>query len=226
MIPLIAHPWWVNLTALIPVAAYLFWRRTGNCLSGAQLFFSALFAVAFGFLEAAVVVYLRAASDLLPGTGGKLAGTVVSSPATYQQAELLGTLSNHLLHIEVMRESATMVMLLALALLASSKTRARWAMFLWTFAIWDVVYYVGLWALVRWPASLRETDVLFLIPVPWLAPVWFPIAVSGLMIVAVLLRKRPRSNAASFAEATDLPAAQRAAKKNVALSNSDEALNS
>jgi hypothetical protein len=197
MVSLLAHPWWVNLTPLIPVVAYLSWRRGGNSLSGTQLSFGALFALAFGFLEAAVVVYLRAASGLLPGTGGKLPHVVSSSSTLFQQSQLLAGLSNHLLHIEVMRESATIVMLLALAILAGSKTPARSAMFLWTFAIWDIAYYLGLWALVRWPASLRDTDVLFLLPVPWLAPVWFPLAVSGLMILAVLFSRHPKGKSAA-----------------------------
>jgi hypothetical protein len=59
--------------------------------------------------------------------------------------------------------------------------------FLWTFAIWDIVYYAALWATVRWPLSLRDPDILFLIPVPWLSPVWFPLLVSALALVAVLL---------------------------------------
>lgn len=190
MIVFAAQPWWVNLTALIPAATYLFWRRGSNLLTSKQLLFGAVFAMAFGFLEAAVVVYLRAAIGLLPDAGGKLPYAAGTSAALYQQTQLLNGLPNRLLHIEVMRETTTMVMLASVALLASSRARARWAMFLWTFAIWDIAYYLGLWALVRWPASLRDTDVLFLIPVPWLAPVWFPVIVSGLMI-AVILTRRP-----------------------------------
>ena len=186
-----AQPWWVNLTALVPLAAFLLWRRGNNPLASKQLLFGALFSTAFGFLEASVVVYLRAATGLLPTAGSKLPEAARASVELYQQTQLLNGLPNHLLHIEVMRETATMVMLGSVALLASSRARARWAMFLWAFAIWDVAYYAGLWGLMRWPANLQETDVLFLIPVPWLAPVWFPVTVSGLMIAVVLLTKRP-----------------------------------
>lgn len=192
----VAHPWWVNLIALIPPATFLFWRRGSNPLTSNQLLLGAIFATAFGFLEAAVVVYLRAGIGLLPEAGVKLA--YAGGPAApYQQTNLLNGLSNHLLHIEVMREATTMVMLASVALLASARARGRWAMFLWTFAIWDIVYYAGLRVLVRWPASLRETDVLFLIPVPWLAPVWFPVIVSGLMIVVLLVTKRSRQTPAA-----------------------------
>ncbi len=63
-------------------------------------------------------------------------------------------------------------------------------MFLWTFAIWDVAYYATLCATIRWPSSLTDTDVLFLIPVPWISPVWFPLLVSTLCVGAVLLSRR------------------------------------
>jgi hypothetical protein len=172
---LVAEPWWVNLAVILPFAGYFVWRRRGNGLAARALLYGALFAVAFGFVEAAVVVYLRAATGLLGA----------APESAYQQAQLLQGLPAKLMRIEVLREAATIVMLASVALLAATKTRARWAMFLWTFAIWDIVYYVGLWTFIRWPGSLRETDVLFLIPVPWLAPVWFPVAVSVLMMAAV-----------------------------------------
>ncbi len=86
-------------------------------------------------------------------------------------------------------------MLLSVSLLTSSNSRARAAVFLWTFALWDTVYYAGLWATVRWPLSLRDPDVLFLIPVPWISPVWFPLLVSGLALATVLLsRVQPEHN--------------------------------
>jgi hypothetical protein len=89
----------------------------------------------------------------------------------------------------VLRETATLLMLISVALLTSVKTRTRVAAFLWAFAIWDMVYYAALWATVRWPHSARDTDVLFLIPEPWFAPVWFPLLVSALALVAVLLTR-------------------------------------
>ena len=82
-----------------------------------------------------------------------------------------------------------MLMLLCTALLAAPRARERWAAFLWAFAIWDITYYAGLWATVRWPTSLKETDILFLIPVPWVAQVWYPLVVSVLTLLAVSLVK-------------------------------------
>jgi hypothetical protein len=71
-------------------------------------------------------------------------------------------------------------MLISVTLFTVSRAGARWAAFLWLFALWDIAYYAGLWATLRWPASLTGLDVLFLIPVPWIAQVWFPLLVSGL----------------------------------------------
>jgi hypothetical protein len=62
-----AQPWWVNLLILIPVAAVFTFQRTGRLLGGRQLVVLNLFAAAFGFVEASVVVYLRAAIGMLPG---------------------------------------------------------------------------------------------------------------------------------------------------------------
>jgi hypothetical protein len=187
MTELVAHPWWVNLAVLVPVLAYWRWRKGGVPLTARQLAIAGVFAVAFGFVEATVVVYLRAASGLLPGYQGTLSDVVRLSAEYYQQAQAVKELPKSLLALEAFREAATMLMLLSVALLCSRKARSFWAAFLWTFAIWDLVYYAALWATVRWPASLRDPDVLFLIPVPWIAPVWFPILVSALAMLAVLL---------------------------------------
>jgi hypothetical protein len=83
-----------------------------------------------------------------------------------------------------------MLMLLAVAMLAARAVRERWAMFLWCFAIWDAAYYAGLWTTIRWPQSLATPDVLFLIPVPWIAQVWFPLLIDAAVVGAVLYRRR------------------------------------
>ena len=105
----------------------------------------------------------------------------------YTQASSLSQFPQSLLTIEVYREAATMVMLVGVALLSASRTSARWAAFLWVFALWDIAYYAGLWVTVRWPASFTDLDVLFLIPVPWMAQVWFPLLVSLLTVLAIAL---------------------------------------
>ena len=188
-IGLIAQPWWVNLIILIPPLAGFSWRRGGVPVTARQLFFSGLFAAAFGFLEAVVVVYLRAAVGLLPGYQGTLSDVIHMSGQFYVQTQVISQFPKSLLTLEVLREAATILMLLSVALLTSANARARAAVFLWTFAIWDIVYYAALWATVRWPLSLKDPDVLFLIPVPWLSPVWFPILVSALAMAAVLVSR-------------------------------------
>lgn len=186
---LFAHPWWVNLLILVPVAMYLLWRRDGLDLNVTRKLIIAVFAVAFGFVEAAVVVYLRAALGDLPGYHGTLAD-IRHMSATYQSPPSPVAFPPSLLTTEILRETATMAMLISIAFLAASRNRERWAAFLWAFAIWDITYYAGLWATVGWPPSLRETDVLFLIPVPWVAQVWYPLLVSALTVLAVAMAKR------------------------------------
>jgi hypothetical protein len=181
-----AEPWWVNLLIMVPFITYFAFRCTGFRLSWRQLIIIAIFAIAFGFVEAAVVVYLRAATGLLPGYTGTLSELQHSSVG-YHQEQSLSQFPESLLTIETSREAATIVMLISVAMLAASRTSARWAAFLWAFALWDIAYYTGLWATVRWPASLTDLDVLFLIPVPWIAQVWFPLLVSGLTVLAIAL---------------------------------------
>jgi hypothetical protein len=188
-----AQPWWVNLLIVVPAASYFLWRRKGLELVPRKKLIITAFALAFGFVEAAVVVYLRAAVGLLPGYYGTLA-EIRRLSATHQQAQSLAQFPPSLLTIEVLRETATMLMLVCTALLAAPKTRERWASFLWAFAIWDIAYYAGLWATVRWPTSLKEIDVLFLIPVPWVAQVWYPLLVSALTLLAVSMVKTTASN--------------------------------
>lgn len=188
-VKLIAEPWWVNLLVLVPPVVFLSWRRNGVLLTWKQLLASGVFATAFGFVEAVVVVYLRAALGLLPGYQGTLADVMRRSGEFYQQSQAITQFPKSLLTLEVLREAATIFMLASVAFLTSAKKNGRAAIFLWAFALWDITYYATLWATVRWPLSLRDSDVLFLIPRPWIAPVWFPLLVSVLAIVAVLLAR-------------------------------------
>jgi hypothetical protein len=91
------------------------------------------------------------------------------------------------LNIEMTREAATIIMLVAIAWLTGETWLERGIFFLWTFAFWDLFYYVSLYILIKWPPTLKTIDVLFLIPVPWIAPVWFPMGVSFTTIVTIAL---------------------------------------
>lgn len=167
-----AAPWWVNLLMFIPAVPYLLSRSTKVGMGKKRLLTVALFGITFGFVEAAVVVYLRAATGLWPGP----------------PAKALAALPKILLKIECCREAATMVMLGVIAFLAGQRGKERLVAFLWAFAFWDLFYYISLRLTIGWPASLLDTDILFLLPVPWLAQVWFPILVSSLTILAIWLR--------------------------------------
>lgn len=141
-----------------------------------------LFAVAMGYLEAAVVVYLRA---LYYPDGFPVPVKLGAVPIRFTRIpEFEGRMPQHMLRSEIGREVATIVMLVCLALLAGKSPLQMLAVFLLAFGMWDIFYYVFLKVLIRWPESLKTLDVLFLIPVPWIGPVWLPVSISAVMILA------------------------------------------
>ncbi len=189
---LLAHPWWVNLLLLVPLVAYFLFRREKPLLTSRELLISAMFALSFGFVESAVAIYLGLAVGLLSGHAGPLPDFArLSADLHGQQSQPLNNLPPSLLRVEGFREAASMLMLLSAAILAQHKRRERFAIFLWIFALWDMGYYLALWATVRWPDSPTSADVLFFIPVPWTSQVWFPLLTS-ILTVAVILLTRPR----------------------------------
>ena len=86
--------------------------------------------------------------------------------------------------IRNMSPSTRNVYVSAVACLSAQRARARWGAFLIAFGVWDIVYYVALYAMLRWPPSLTTMDVLFLIPPGpwWNQPVWLPVSISCVMI--------------------------------------------
>lgn len=128
----------------------------------------AVFAVAMSFMESAVVVYLQRALAITPDELFPL-----------RSADVVGNLAA----IEVGREAATLVMLVAIGFLAGRRWVDRLAWTAVAFGIWDIGYYVWLWVFIGWPHGPATWDVLFLIPAPWTGPVWAPIAVSAALIV-------------------------------------------
>ena len=123
-----------------------------------------VFSVAMGFLETAVVVYLR----LLYYPEGFDFPLVVMSPA-------VGI-------VEILREAATVIMLLGVGVLTGVNARQRFAFFILSFAIWDLFYYIFLKMFLDWPESLFTWDILFLIPAPWVGPVLSPIIICITMV--------------------------------------------
>jgi hypothetical protein len=132
----------------------------------------ALFGIAMAHLEGVVVVYLRKALGMLDSESNK---------------ESLEKFPDRYLKIEMTREAATIIMLVVIAWLAGNSWIEKGVYFLWTFAFWDLFYYGSLYVLIKWPPKMTTIDVLFLIPVPWIAPVWFPIGVSSLTILVILI---------------------------------------
>jgi hypothetical protein len=126
-----------------------------------------VFAVAMAFMESAVVVYLQRALAITPDELFPL-----------RSADVVGSLAG----IEVGREAATVVMLIAIGHLAGRRLVDRLAWTAVAFGIWDIGYYIWLWLFIGWPHSPGTWDVLFLIPIPWAGPVWAPVAVSSALI--------------------------------------------
>jgi hypothetical protein len=124
-----------------------------------------LFAIAMGFMETAVVVYLR---ELYYPRGFDFP---------------LAMIPNKIAVTEFWREAATIIMLVGTGIMAGKTRLSRFAYFIIAFAVWDIFYYVFLYVLINWPQSVFTWDILFLIPVPWVGPVMAPCIVALEMIV-------------------------------------------
>ncbi len=135
----------------------------------------AAYTVAIAFLESAVVIYLR---------------------ELYYPVEFkfpVAPIARHVAITELLRELATMVMLLAPAAMVTTKRLERFAWFCFCFGVWDILYYVFLKAVLDWPASLLDWDILFLVPVVWVGPVLAPCLISvGLIVLGILLLEKRR----------------------------------
>ena len=190
------RPWWVNLLILVPILTYYFLRKNRPSLGTTQLLISGLFSIAFSFIEASVVIYLRAITGFLTGSG--LSEVTNLSSSFYNEARIVADFPPSLLKVEVLREAATILMLGCVAWLTVRGRKERWAVFLWVFAIWDIFYYLSLRLTVSWPSSLKTPDVLFLIPVPWTSQVWFPLIVSTLTLLSIMAVKTAPANKTSI----------------------------
>jgi len=137
------------------------WQKT--------LLWVSLFSIAMGFFESAVVVYLR--TIYFPhGFGFPLA-----------------PIDTHIALIELIREASTILMLVSIGFLAGENSARRFAYFIFSFAIWDISYYIFLKIIDYWPDSIMTWDVLFLIPILWTSPVIAPVIASITMIILALL---------------------------------------
>lgn len=146
-----------------------------------------LFSVAFGYLEAAVVVYLRSIYEPIRQKISPRPANELFPLITVAQLQEAGPENTRRLLTELGREVATLVMLAAMALAVADKF-AHWAAaFLIAFGVWDIFFYLSLKLLIDWPQSLLTWDLLFLLPVPWVGPVAAPVIVSLSMIACGLI---------------------------------------
>lgn len=161
----------------MPRIRQLPWKRTVLALL--------LFGTAFGYLEAAVVSYLRMLHEparlrYYPGRPASQLFPLL----TLEQLRAAGGHQQQLLVVEIGREAATILMLAGVALAVAENAGQWMAAFVIGFGTWDITFYVFLKVLLGWPASLLTWDILFLIPVPWVGPVLAPVLVSAAMIAA------------------------------------------
>ena len=122
-----------------------------------------------GYIESAVVVYMR--EILYPGG--------FDFPLAPIEMDLAVT--------EIIREFATLVILVCIGMITGRTFSEKFAWFLYSFAIWDIFYYVFLKFLIGWPESLMTWDILFMIPTTWIGPVITPVLVSLTMILLSMI---------------------------------------
>lgn len=127
------------------------------------------FSVAMGYMEGAVVVYLRE----------------IFYPGGFDFP--LQPITPHIAVTEILREAATLVMLITIAWLTGRTRTERFGFFIYCFAVWDITYYIVLYLLLGWPDSIFTWDILFLIPVTWVGPVIGPVLNSLSMIALAMV---------------------------------------
>ncbi len=149
------------------------WRKTL-----VRFCIAVIFSIAFRYIEAAVVVYLRA----------------IFYPDGFTfPLEIFGIdpLWKRFLLTEVGREAATIVLIFTGAWLFGRNAQQRFAYFLTIFAVWDIFYYVWLKILIDWPGSIMDWDILFLMPMVWASPVLYPVLISlTLLVFAIIILYR------------------------------------
>ncbi len=121
--------------------------------------------ISFAFIEAAVVIYIRY-NFYSHGFSFPLNSFIPYS----------------IFKVEYCREFATMLLLFSSSYLIAKNRKEWFAYFFMLFGIWDIFYYLFLKIFLNWPQSFADWDLLFLIPVNWIGPVWAPILVSIIFI--------------------------------------------
>ncbi len=139
-----------------------------------RFWIAVIFSIAFGYIEAAVVVYLR---EIFYPEGFTFPIIIFGAEPVWRR----------LLITEIGREAATIVLIFTGAWLFGKNRQQRFAYFLIIFAVWDIFYYVWLKVLLDWPATIMEWDILFLIPIAWASPVLYPVIISIVMLAFAMV---------------------------------------
>lgn len=129
------------------------------------LFFLTLFGISFAFIESSVVVYLR---ELYYSNGSVFP---------------LNEIPEKILKVEILREFFSLILIFSASVSFGKSRILKIASFFYIFGVWDIFYYVFLYIFLKWPKNLFEWDILFLIPAPWIAPVYAPILCSLSFII-------------------------------------------
>jgi hypothetical protein len=128
-----------------------------------------IFAIAFGYIEGTIAHYLR---------------LLYYPEGFFSELKILDT---HIIFIEMGREFATLVIIFTITQFTKGPFYRKLANFIYIFALWDICYYAALYLFEKWPSSFFVWDVLFLLPVPWFAPVIAPITISFIGILGALI---------------------------------------
>ncbi|MGD9161501.1 MAG: hypothetical protein PVG39_24020 [Desulfobacteraceae bacterium] len=132
-----------------------------------------IFAIGFAWVESAVVVYLREIFYEGPA--------IFPLSVNWEGDKYVG---NYLTRIELIREFATLVMLVSIGWAAGRTRWQKFCFFIIAFGVWDIFYYVWLRVMIGWPEGLLTWDILFLLPLPWVGPVITPVLIAIAMTAA------------------------------------------
>lgn len=146
-----------------------------------------IFALAFAFVESAVVVYLRhLLGSTLTASNAEVLFLVPGIAFLEPQTAVKIISDSAILNVERIREAATLVMLGSIAVLAGKKFKEYLVYFFLAFGVWDIFYYVFLRLTIGWPTGLTDLDTFFLLPTPWVGPVFVPILISSFLVAGSL----------------------------------------
>jgi len=148
----------------------------------------AIFAIAFGFAEAAVVVYLR---HLLGATTQlEIPNEILflTPGVAFLEPKTAVTIikDSGILNVERIREVVTLIMLASVATISGKNLGEKLAFFFLAFGIWDIFYYLFLRLIIGWPQSFTDLDIFFLLPTPLVGPVFVPITISLILVLGSL----------------------------------------